>query len=137
MTDKKFLDALEVVLGEFGRADLALRLEDFRVCGDEARANELQNAFALLDAWLKERRSEMAEPTLGELVRAAHRQLRDNPEYQALIDAGDLIAAAQFVRNQARETGGRLSHAWLDLISTELAAIVGKCAPTSEEEKQS
>ena len=134
MTDKPFLSAPDDVLDEIHRAGPATRL---REAGEEARANELTNAVAVLDRWLRERRAQMPEPTIRELVAMAHRQLRDDAEYKALLDAGDVTAAAQLVRSQARKEGGKLSHCWLTLISTELAAITGKNAPTTGEEKQS
>lgn len=121
MTDKAFLSALTIVLDEIGKADLTAR---FREGGDAARADELANAVALLDRWVREQRSQLPEPRLDEMVRAVHRALRDDEDYKALIDEGNLIGAAQLVRNQARKDGGRLRFCWLTLIADELKVIL-------------
>ena len=55
MTNKSFLDAaIDIVLEEIGKADLASR---FRANGDVVRADKLQTAVAYLDAWLREQRA--------------------------------------------------------------------------------
>ena len=80
--------------------------------------------------------AKLPEPDFGELVMQAHRALRDDATYKALLDAGDTTAAAQLIRAKSRKENGKLSHTWLTLISTELAAITGKHVPTTEEEEK-
>lgn len=121
------------MLEEIRRANLTA---SFREGGDVARANELEKAVAYLDRWVQERRAEMPEPSLGEMVRQAHRQLSSNAEYRQLIDVGEFVAGAQMIRAAARKEGGKLSHCWLTPVADELKAILQRSVPTTESEER-